>query len=206
MTPETRIRRAEPADAPALEALQRRVFPRLSEAEIITAAKYRRHFEVFPAGQFVAVRGGTIVGATSSMRCALATGAHRYLEISDNLWIGTHDPAGPWLYGLDMGVDPECRKLGIARLLYRARQDLVRELGLAGQFTVGMLNGYEAVSGRLTLADYYDAVASGRLNDPTISVQLAIGFEPRGLVPDYLDDPTCGNAGVLLVLPADRQV
>lgn len=193
-------------DAPALEALQRVVFPRLAPAELITAPKYRRHVEVFPHGQFVAEAAGRIVGATSSMRCALTVAEHTYLEISDNLWIGTHDPAGPWLYGLDIGIDPAWRGAGIARLLYRARQDLVRRLGLLGQFTVGMLNGYEAVSDRMSLEVYYDAVVSGQMSDPTISVQMAIGFEPRGLVPDYLDDPTCGNAGVLLVLPADHVV
>ena len=200
------VRHTRFEDAAQLEALQRRVFPRLADAEIITAAKYRRHVEVFPEGQFVAESDGRIVGATSSMRCPLTAAQHTYLEISDNLWIGTHDPAGPWLYGLDLGVDPECRGAGIARLLYRARQDLVRRLGLEGQFTVGMLNGFEQVAGELSLESYYEAVVAGRRNDPTLSVQMAIGFEPRGLVPGYLDDPTCGNAGVLLVLPADKTV
>lgn len=200
------VRPMVPADADLLEALQRRVFPRLADAEIITAPKYRRHLEVFPAGQLVAESGGRIVGATSSMRCALTVARHSYLEISDNLWIGTHDPAGPWLYGLDIGVDPAFRGLGVARLLYRARHELVRRLGLAGQFTVGMLNGFELASGELTLVQYYEAVVAGHRNDPTISFQLAIGFEPRGLVDDYLDDPTCGNAGVLLVLSADKTV
>ena len=200
------VRQTRFEDAAKLEALQRRVFPRLADAEIITAPKYRRHVEVFPEGQFVAESDGRIVGATSSMRCALTADQHTYLEISDNLWIGTHDPAGPWLYGLDIGVDPDRRGAGIARLLYRARQELVRRLGLEGQFTVGMLNGFEQVAGELSLESYYDAVVAGRRNDPTLSVQMAIGFEPRGLVPGYLDDPTCGNAGVLLVLPADKTV
>ena len=200
------VRLSEAGFADQLEALQRKVFPRLADAEIITAAHYRRHLEVFPEGQFVALEGQRVIGSTSSMRCFLRTDQHTFLDMSDHLWIGTHDPAGPWLYGLDLMIDPGYRGRGVARLLYRARQALVVELGLEGQYTVGMLNGYEAYRSRMSLADYYEAVVAGRLDDPTIGLQLRIGFEPRGLVPDYLDDPTCGNAGVLLVLSANHTV
>ena len=140
------------------------------------------------------------------MRCALRSDPHTYLEISDHLWIGTHDPDGAWLYGLDLMIDPDYRGRGIARLLYRARQALVAELGLAGQYTVGMLNGYEAYQNQMSLDQYYEAVVAGRADDPTIGLQFRIGFEARGLVRDYLDDPTCGNAGVLLVLSANHTV
>ena len=51
------VRRSEAGFADQLEALQRKVFPRLADAEIITAAHYRRHLAVFPEGQFVALEG-----------------------------------------------------------------------------------------------------------------------------------------------------
>ncbi len=200
------IRRSDVRDADQLEALQRRVFPRMADAEIITAAHYRRHFEVFPEGQFVGLDGNRVIASTSSMRCRLRTDQHTFLEMSDHLWIGTHDPEGPWLYGLDLMIDPDYRGLGVARRLYRARQALVVELGLQGQYTVGMLNGFEAYQSQISLEDYYEAVVAGRIEDPTIGLQLRIGFEARGLVRDYLDDPTCGNAGVLLVLSANQVV
>ena len=206
LTPGVIVRRSEVEFADQLEALQRRVFPRIAPSEIITARHYRRHLEVFPEGQFIGVDGNRVIASTSSMRCSLRTDQHTFLEMSDNLWIGTHDQAGPWLYGLDLMIDPEYRGRGIARLLYRARQALVAELGLAGQYTVGMLNGYEAHQSRMSLDQYYEAVVAGRLDDPTIGLQLRIGFEARGLVRDYLDDPTCGNAGVLLVLSANQRV
>jgi hypothetical protein len=47
---------------------------------------------------------------------------------------------------------------------------------------------------------------AGARRDPTVSVQMGIGFEPRGLLADYIDDPVCGGYGVLLVLPAARDV
>ncbi|MBT4303463.1 MAG: GNAT family N-acetyltransferase, partial [Actinobacteria bacterium] len=35
--------------------------------------------------------------------------------------------------------------------------------------------------------------------DPTLSFQIANGFQARGAIPDYLDDPTVGNNAVLIV-------
>lgn len=200
------VRRSAAEFGDQQEALQRRVFPRLAPAEIITAAHFRRHLELFPEGQLIVVDRGRVVASTSTMRCALRTDQHTFLEISDHLWMGSHDPKGPWLYGLDLMIDPEYRSRGIARRLYRARQELVAELGLLGQFTVGMLNGYEAHQARMSLDEYYAAVVGGRLNDPTIGLQFRIGFAARGLMRNYLDDPTCGNAGVLLVLLANQTV
>ncbi len=205
-TAELIVRRSAPQFADQLETLQRRVFPRLADAEIITADHYRRHLDVFPEGQFVGLDGSRLIASTSSMRCPLRTDQHTFLEMSDHLWIGTHDPEGSWLYGLDLMIDPDYRGRGLARRLYRARQALVVELGLEGQYTVGMLNGFEAYQARMSLEEYYEAVVAGRIDDPTIGLQLRIGFEARGLMRDYLDDPTCGNAGVLLVLFANQVV
>jgi GNAT superfamily N-acetyltransferase len=101
-----------------------------------------------------------------------------------------------------MAVFPEFRGLGIARRLYRARQKVVNTLGLKGQVTVGMLNGFAAQSKKYSLEEYYLALKNGDLKDPTVSVQQKIGFNMVALMTDYLSDPTCGNAGVLLVLPA----
>jgi GNAT superfamily N-acetyltransferase len=131
---------------------------------------------------------------------------HRFADLFDDGFMRTHQPEGNWLYGMDMAVFPEYRGLGIARKLYRARQNLVRELGLEGQVTVGMLNGFAAHSTQYTLEKYYQALVDGVLKDPTVSIQQKIGFKLCGLMKDYLSDPTCGNAGVLLVLPANLDV
>ena len=37
-------------------------------------------------------------------------------------------------------------------------------------------------------------------------MQMNAGFEPRGLVANYLNDPVCDNYSVLIVLDADRRV
>ena len=80
-----------------------------------------------------------------------------------------------------------------------------------GQFVltnwdVGMMNGYGAVRGEIGGEEYYREWLEGRREDPTLTRQRKIGFEPLGLIPGYLHDPTCGNYGVLLRLDAGCEV
>ncbi len=191
-----------------LEALQRSVFPTLANEERFRTEHYLRHLEVFPAGQFVLTADGHVVGMTTTMRCDfdLDHVHHTFSETFAGGWLSNHQPDGEWLYGLDMGIDPAYRGRGGARLLYRARQSLVRELGLRGQLTVGMMNGYGAVSDRLSGEAYYRQWLEGGREDPTLTPQRRIGFEPLALIPRYLHDPGCGNFGVLLRLDAGKEV
>jgi len=190
----------------ALEELQDIVFPQLDLSERLRAEHYRHHLELFPEGQFVASEGDRVVGMTSTIRLAqeVAFGDHTFAEIIRGGTLDSHDPKGDWLYGVDVGTHPDMRGRGIARALYAARQDLVHRLGLKGQITVGMLNGFREHSHELDLESYYEAVATGRLRDPTVSAQMHLGFEARGLVENYVSDPTCGNAGARLVLVAEK--
>jgi len=203
------IRKMEKRDAPQLAHLQEVVFPDLIPEERMKAIHFSSHVDLFPEGQWVAEIDGKIAGSTSSIRYHFDPEhpeMHRFADLFDDGFMRTHQPEGNWLYGMDMAVFPEYRGLGIARKLYRARQNLVRELGLEGQVTVGMLNGFAAHSTQYTLEKYYLALVDGVLKDPTVSVQQKIGFKLCGLMKDYLSDPTCGNAGVLLVLPANLDV
>jgi len=199
----------EKSDAPQLAHLQEVVFPDLIPEERMKDIHFSSHVDLFPEGQWVAEIDGKIAGSTSSIRYHFDPEhpeMHRFADLFDDGFMRTHQPEGNWLYGMDMAVFPVFRGLGIARKLYRARQNLVRELGLEGQVTVGMLNGFAAHSSQYTLEKYYQALVDGVLKDPTVSVQQKIGFKPFGLMKDYLSDPTCGNAGVLLVLPANLDV
>lgn len=193
-----------------LEALQDAIFPTLAVEERLRAEHYLRHLEVFPEGQFVLTKGTDwdVIGMTTTQRMDFdfIHYEHSFIETSGGGWLSNHDPNGRWLYGLDMGIHPAFRGRGGARLLYRARQLLVNRLGLAGQLTVGMMNGYGAVSGEMRAEQYYRQWLEGRREDPTLTPQRKIGFEPLGLIPDYLHDPGCGNYGVLMRLDAGRVV
>jgi hypothetical protein len=206
------------SDAGSLEQLQQIVFPALAYAQRLRAIHYQAHLRIFPEGQFVLTNtahclparaeAAPVIGMTTTQRTHFDPSAyqHTFMEVSAGGWLTNHDPEGEWLYGLDMGIHPCCRGRGGARLLYRARQLLVRRLELRGQLTVGMMNGYGAVSRELTGEEYYREWLEGRRDDPTLSRQRTIGFEPLGLIPGYLDDPTCGNYGVLLRLDAGKEV
>lgn len=200
--------RTAPAHAERLAELQRIVFPTLAPSQRFEAKHYLHHVAQFPDGQFCVVEGARVVGMTSTLRYHLDLGhaEHTFDEIIAGGWLGAHDPTGDWLYGADVGTHPDYRRRGIARALYAARHDTVRRLGLQGQVTVGMPSGYGAVKDTISAEAYYQELLAGARTDPTVSAQLQIGFEPRGLLAGYIDDPVCDGYGVLLVLPADRDV
>lgn len=184
--------------APALAELQRTVFPTLSDSERMATPHYLRHIELFPEGQIVVLDGEHVVACSSSIRHSFPQENHHFLDISGQLWLDTHQPDGDWLYGMDLGVHPDYRGRGIARAIYHARNAICRKLGLKGQVIVGMLNGYAAFSEKMSVEEYFDRLLRREISDPTISAQMKIGFEPLRLMPNYLDDPQCGNAGVLM--------
>jgi 4-aminobutyrate aminotransferase/(S)-3-amino-2-methylpropionate transaminase len=197
-----------PEHAVQLEALQFAVFPTLADQERFKAAHYLKHLELFPEGQFVVLDGARIVAATSTIRQPFDPGhfPHTFEDIIQGGWMTSHDPAGEWLYGADIGVHPAYRGRGLAMALYAARQELVWALGLRGQIAAGMMSGFGAVKHRMRAEEYFEGLRAGRINDPTLSMQLRAGFEIRALLPNYLHDPVCDNYSVLIVLDAARDV
>jgi GNAT superfamily N-acetyltransferase len=200
------LQNSEPKHCKGLENLQKTVFPTLSEDEIMREKHYLNHIQLFPEGQFVILDGDKIIGMSTTIRYHLALEDHTFLEISEGLWMTSHEPKGDWLYGMDVGVHPDYRGQGLARAIYRARQETCLRLGLKGQFTVGMPNGYLHHADKMSLDTYYELLVSGRLKDPTVNVQQRMGFEWIRLIHNYLQDPQCGNGGILMVLEASKKV
>ena len=191
-----------PQHANKLEALQRIVFPSLAEDELILAKHYLHHYQIFAEGQFVILDGEEVVGMTTTMRYDFDFDNHHHTfkETISGGWMHKHDHEGQWLYGLDVGVHPNYRGKGLARELYRARQNLAVHLKLKGQLTVGLLSGFGLVNEPISAETYYQQLLLGQRSDPTLGPQLKIGFKPLGLIKDYVNDPSCGNCGVLLQL------
>lgn len=202
------VQSMQPGDAEQLEALQRIVFPTLADDELIKAKHYLRHLELFPEGQLVVKDGDKVVAMTTTMRSKFDFSHyhHTFKETIAGGWLTNHDPNGDWLYGLDIGVHPDYRGMGLARELYRARHEVARQLGLKGQVTVGMMNGYGAVSDQMSGETYYQELLAGKRMDPTVSAQMKVGFEPIALIPDYLSDPACGNYGILIKIDIDKNI
>ena len=203
-----KVVRTQKQHALQLGELQKVVFPTLAPEQRFEARHYLRHIELFPEGQFCVVEGEKVVGMTSTIRMSFDFDHpdHTFADVIQGGWLTAHDPDGRWLYGADIGVHPDYRRRGIARMLYKARHETVRTLGLAGQVTVGMPSGYGALKDTISAQQYYDELVAGTRTDPTISAQRRLGFELRSLVANYIDDPVCDRYGIVLVLPADREV
>lgn len=191
-----------PAMADQLEAVQRASFPTLAEAEIITAAHYRAQIERFPEGQLAVVTAeGQVVACSTDFRTTVDFDnfQHRFIDAVDHNWLGHHEPNGDWLYGADIGVLPEYRRHGIARMLYTARRDLIRRLNLKGHVAGGLLKGYGRYKTQMPVETYVEKVKQGELFDPTVSVQLKVGWEIYGILYDYVDEPSCDNKAAFIV-------
>lgn len=202
------VTQTRPEHAPDLEALQLVCFPTLDDAQRFKARHYLSHIQLFPDGQFVVIDRDRVVGATSTLRRHVDFHHlnHTFADVIQGGWLTSHEPDGDWLYGADIGVAPAYRGQGLALALYAARQEVVWRLGLKGQVTAGMIPGYAAVKHEMSAEEYYRGVVEGRLNDPTLSAQLRVGFEPRALLANYLNDPICDNYSVLIVLGAEKDV
>jgi 4-aminobutyrate aminotransferase/(S)-3-amino-2-methylpropionate transaminase len=202
------IAQARPEHAAQLEELQRICFPTLAEDQRFKRAHYLKHMELFEDGQLVALDGDAVVGATTTLRLDFDLNHvdHTFAEIIQGGWLTSHQPDGAWLYGADLSVRPEYRGRGLATALYAARQEVVWRLKLKGQVTAGMIPGYGPLKETMPAQEYYEGVLAGRIRDPTLSMQMNVGFEARALLADYLDDPVCDNYSVLLVLDAEKNV
>ena len=183
--------------------LQKIVFPTLSEEELMTEAQYKRHIEIFPEGQMIVLDGDTVIASTTTLLQNYHKGHHTFLEISDNLWLGTHDPKADWLYGLDVSVHPDYQGKGIGREIYNARQEVAKQLRTKGQMTAGMPIGFDKVKDKMTIAEYCDKLIKGEIIDPTVTAQTKCGFILVEPLFDYLDDPRSGNCSVLMYWPLD---
>ena len=203
------VMNARPEFAERMEALQLECFPTLADDERFKARHYRKHMELFSDGQFVVMDGDRLVGATTTLRLDFdfENVNHTFAEIIQGGWLTSHQPEGAWLYGADIGVHPEYRGHGLGIALYASRQELVWRLALKGQVTAGMipevrLDAFADDGSRI----HCEQVVRGEMRDPTLSVQMKAGFEPRGLLANYLSDPVCDNYSVLLVLNSAAHV
>ena len=199
------VTNTRPEHVRRLAAMQRLIFPTLVEEELLTAEKYRKHLELFPEGQFVAlarIDGKDVpIGATSTFRTNFDFEhyQHTYLDAIGSGWLTRHNPDGEWLYGADISVHPQYRGMKIGRRLYDARRTLAQRLDLRGEIAGGLLPGYRHYNGVLTIAQYVLLVHQRKLHDPTLTMQLRNGFRVRGILYDHISDPRSDNAATLIV-------
>jgi predicted amidohydrolase/GNAT superfamily N-acetyltransferase len=112
---------------------------------------------------------------------------HTWLEITGAGFAARHDPEGDMLYGMDVMVHPDYRRLRIGERFYRVRRDLCQWLELKGIVFGGRMPGYARHAKEYpNPQDYIEAVLEQKLKDPMINFQLRQGFKPIGVMRNYL--------------------
>lgn len=190
------IRQARVGDAPAIARLSGKVY---SVGDAFTRAEIRGQINNFPEGQFVAEYEGTVVGhcATMVLTAQQAFAPHNWEEISAGGYGRPPAEVGEVLYGFEVCVDPDYRRLRIGQRLYRKRKELCQELELKGIAFAGRMPGYARQKRRYpTPDDYLQAVLAQKVRDAVITFQLSEGYEPRGILTHYIpsDRESGGNA------------
>ena len=161
--------------------------------------------ERFPIGQFVAVTyedgAEKVIGMATTMITSRSPDHDPlpWYDVIGSFGLRNHDPEGDWLYGVEIAVHPDYQRNGVASALYKARLALIDELHLKGWYAGGMLMGYDEHRDHLTPRQYAELVIAGDLTDPTVTMQLHRGLEPRAIIEGYYPEWKAGHAAVLLV-------
>ncbi|MGJ0454752.1 MAG: GNAT family N-acetyltransferase [Methylocystis sp.] len=180
------IRRANRGDVPDIIAMMKRAYPSLP---VYSRGNLLGQITSFPEGQFVADYEGKIVGYAATFRIDEATALkrHNWTEITGGGYASRHDAAGPWLYGMEVCVDPDWRGLRIGQRLYEARKRLAEELELKGIVFGGRMPGLSRkIKEFKTPEAYLEAVKARKVRDQVASFQIGNGFEPLGVLEAYM--------------------
>lgn len=193
----------QPAYFAGLAELQRIVYPTLGFDELMREEHFAAQYAIFPAGQFVVLHGDRVIGQGSGffIDFDFAHPQHTFREICAGFTFAHHDPNGAYYYGADISVHPDYRGRGLGRRIYDLRMGLIRATNRRGMVGGGLIPGYARFKGDLTVQAYVDRVVAGELHDATLSFQLKMGFQVRGLIENYIEDSASDNWATLLEWP-----
>jgi ribosomal protein S18 acetylase RimI-like enzyme len=201
------VRGLQPGDFAAVQRLSLKIYP---DANPWDDEQLSSHLRLFPEGQFVVenTADGSIVGYAASLIVFWDdySMGDSWRDFTDHGMFTNHDPEnGRTLYAADVMVDPDCQGRGIGKLIYKARERLLRERKLLRIRAGARLQGYHRYHKEMTAEEYVRRVVDGELSDATLSFQLKRGFEVLGVVHGYMrhDPMSMGYAAVIEFLNKD---
>ena len=182
-------------------AIELAAFPHADPTDLLSEEDIRAYARTFPAGFFVCLDGERVVGQAGGIFVDFDFDhpQHTIAGITGEHQCGNHDPDGDWYYGTDIVVDPEYRRRGIGQSLYELRKDVVRSSNRKGILAGGYLHGFADHKDQMSAETYVQKVADGELYDSTLTFQLGNGFEVRGVLKGYIDDPDIDGYAALIV-------
>lgn len=162
------------------------------------------HQKMFPEGQFVVedTQDRAVIGFAASLivRWDDYDSSAPWRDFTDGGYFTNHNPRdGRTLYGAEIIVHPLRQRTGVGGLIYNAREDLTRKLGLLRIRAGARLRSYHKYAKQMSAADYVHAVIDGKLKDATLSFQLSRGFNVLSVISGYLklDPESLGYAAII---------
>lgn len=192
------VRNTRKEDIDEIIALGKICFPNMDPWK---REQLESHIRIFPEGQFVVEYEDKIVGSCSSLIVNFDEyeDQHTWDTITDNGYITNHDPHGFNLYGIEVMVDPEYRRMKLGHRLYEARKELARQLNLQSIIIGGRIPNYHKYKAEMTPRDYVAAVEKHSIYDPVLSFQLLQGFTIKRINKRYLPDDKASAAFATLM-------
>lgn len=189
------VRELTAEDYPAVLSLHARCYPTM---ESWKPAQFEAQVARFPRGQIGIEIDGDLVAVSASVVIDEADypAKHTYKDVCRDGTLANHDPEGDTLYGLDIAVSPDHRGMRLARRLYEARKEVVRQMNLRRIVFGGRMPNYHKHAATLSPAEYLAKVMNKELRDPVIVAQLSNGFVVEAVLEQYLpgDVESGGNA------------
>lgn len=200
LPPNYRIGLVDPSHYEAIIEICKLVYP--SETPY-TVEELEDHRQVFPQGQFIAIDSvrNAVAGVHFTLRLRMAD-----FHIDDPWDVLTakgsfldHDPQGPTLYGADIMVHPGHQHHGLAHALTDQARFLVQAERLWRMVGASRLPGYGKHVSMMNIEEYVDAVLSGKLFDPVLSIHIKDGWTVVKPIHGYLqhDEDSAGWAEVI---------
>ncbi|WP_408009459.1 GNAT family N-acetyltransferase [Pseudalkalibacillus sp. A8] len=192
------LRNIEEKDIDQILKLQKVCFPNM---EPWKKEHLESHLNIFPEGQFCVEYDGKVVGTCSSLIVNFDEydEKHTWDEITDEGYITNHDPEGYNLYGIEVMVHPEFRRMKIGRRLYEARKELTERLNLKSIIIGGRIPYYHKYADKMSPREYVKEVVNHNIFDPVLTFQLMNGFTLMRVNPSYLPDDKASNAHATLM-------
>lgn len=201
---EVLVRTTRSEDFPSITQICREVYPATPPW---VEKQLASHLEVFPRGQVVAELDGEIVGMAASLvlRWDDYEIDDNWRDVTDHGMFTNHDSDGHTLYGAEIMVRPSAQGKGVGSAIYKAREEIARELSLWRIRAGARLRDYHRHGPEMPVKEYVRRVRRGELFDRTLSFQLKRGFRVAGIIHNYLrnDPDSLGHAALIEWLNRD---
>ncbi|MEP6844473.1 MAG: carbon-nitrogen hydrolase family protein [Panacibacter sp.] len=202
----TVLRLLQEEDYERVKEIQLKCFP---EMKPWSQMQWKSITDRFPKGQIGIEVNNKLVASSCSLRMFFDefSSNHSWNSTTGNGMSTTHRNNGDTLYGIEIMVDPDYQNYKLARRIYNARKELVKEDNIKRIVIGGRLPNYHLHSDKLQVKEYVEQVIDKKISDPVLTTQLSNGFKLKRIIKDYLpnDKESCGFATFMEWVNLDYQ-